>query len=90
VGCLCLYRLLDPCPGDSYGRALWPVWRRARISRQVVCPASGGSALVILDPWYAVRMHALGDVELRVKNCGRWPADRECGCECLGQIGPAA
>lgn len=67
--------------------ALWPTWRRARIARQVSCPAFSGPALVTLDPWYAVRMHALGNAEWRVKSCGRWPAGRDCGQDCLENIG---
>jgi len=72
------------------GWALWRTWRRARVSRQVNCPAIGAPALITLDPWYAVRMHALGDNELRVGNCPRWPEQRDCGRECLTQIGRAA
>lgn len=70
--------------------ALWPTWRRARISRHLTCPAASAAALVTLDPWYAVRMHVLGNGELRVRNCARWPERRDCGQECLPQIGTAA
>jgi len=70
--------------------ALWPIWRRARTVRQVTCPAFGASALVTVDPWYAVRRHALGNFELRVKNCTHWPECRDCGQDCLAQIGTAA
>jgi len=70
--------------------ALWPTWRRARMARQVNCPASDSATLVTLDPWYAVRMHALGNSELRVKNCARWPQGRDCGRECLGKMGASA
>jgi hypothetical protein len=70
--------------------ALWPTWRRARTVRQVPCPAFGASALVTLDPWYAVRMHALGNSEVRVRDCARWPECRDCGQECLVQIGRVA
>ena len=56
--------------------ALWPTWRKARTTRQVTCPALGAPGLVTLDPWYAVRMHALGDSEVRVKDCARWPERR--------------
>ena len=70
--------------------ALWPTWRRARIARHVTCPALGAPVLVALDPWYAVRMHTLGDSEVRVKNCARWPERRDCGQECLTEIGAAA
>ena len=62
-------------------------WRRAGASRQVTCPALGAAVLIDLDPWYAVRMHALGNSELRVRRCERWPG-RVCGQECLEQLGP--
>jgi len=67
--------------------ALWPVWRRARPSRHVTCPASGGTVLINLDPWYAVRMHAAGNRELRVRSCPLWPAWGNCGQECIGRTG---
>jgi hypothetical protein len=72
------------------GWALWGVWRRARGSRQVTCPEIGAPALVALDPWYAVRKHALGDNELRVSGCARWPERRDCGRECLTGAGRTA
>jgi hypothetical protein len=65
--------------------ALARTWRRTRTSRQVTCPSFGAPVLVTLDPWYAVRMHALGNYELRVMNCTRWPEERDCGQECLAR-----
>lgn len=70
--------------------AVWPTWRKAHRSRQVSCPRLSGPALITLDPWYAVRMHAVGNRELRVRNCGRWPEGRDCGRECLDQVGQTA
>lgn len=67
--------------------ALWHTWRRAQTSRLVTCPALEKNAFVTLDPWYAVRMHALGERESRIKECACWPERRECGRECLLQIG---
>ena len=72
------------------GWALWQTWRRARGPHQVICPAIGASALVTLDRWYAVRMHALGNPELRVIDCACWPERRDCGRECLARSGSAA
>lgn len=69
------------------GWALVPVWRRAHVSRHVDCPDSSNVAMVDLDPWYAVKMHALGNMELRVKDCSRWPQCRSCGQACLVKIG---
>ena len=65
------------------GWALWHTWRRARVARQLTCPVIGAPALVKLDPWYAVRMHALGDHELRVLDCACWPQRRDCRQEFL-------
>jgi hypothetical protein len=72
------------------GWALGRTWRRTRTSRQVTCPAVGAPALVLLDPWYAVQMHALGNDERRVRDCARWPQQRNCGRQCLTQISTAA
>lgn len=66
--------------------ALAPVWRRARIPRQVRCPQIGEAAVIDLDTGYAVKNHALGNTELRVRHCSRWPEHNGCGRECLIQI----
>ncbi len=70
--------------------ASWRVWRRASKSRQLTCPALSAPALVQLDPWYAVRMHALGNNELRIRHCARRQECPGCAEECLAQIGSAA
>ena len=62
--------------------ALSPVWRRTRAERQIACPGAG-TALIALDPWYAMRMHITGGPELRVRRCSRWPGNAGCGQECL-------
>ena len=72
------------------GWALVPIWLRARKGRHVYCPAASHTAMVALDPWYAVRMHALGNQELAVKACSQWPQRSNCGRACLVQIGAAA
>ena len=72
------------------GWASLRTWRRARTPLTVSCPAIGASALIAIDPGYAVKMHALGNYEYRVKTCSRWPGERGCGQQCLGQIATAA
>jgi hypothetical protein len=67
--------------------SLVPLWRRARRSRRVSCPELSDGAVVQLDPWYAVRMHAVGNPELRVRDCSQWPHRCSCGQECLIEIG---
>ncbi len=66
--------------------ALVPVWRKANVPRNVTCPENGNSCRIALDPCYAIRMHALGEGELRVRSCARWP-EHLCGQECLVQLG---
>ncbi len=68
------------------GWALGRVWRKARVARHLNCPRTSDDALVHLDPHYAMRMHARGDRELRVRDCSRWPTETSCGQECLTQI----
>jgi hypothetical protein len=68
------------------GLSLAPVWRGRRGSKQVRCPLSGGCCSIALDPWHAVRMHALGEYELRVRSCTGWPERCDCAQECLAQI----
>jgi hypothetical protein len=61
-------------------------WRRARAARVVICPADDRAATIAFDGWYAVRMHALGNPEFRVRECTRWPARAVCGQNCMVQI----
>jgi hypothetical protein len=65
--------------------ALGSAWMRARRARTVTCPVEGTAALVELDPWFAARMRALGNSEVRIASCTHWP--RECAHECAKQIG---
>jgi hypothetical protein len=55
--------------------------------RRVDCPGTALVATVNLDLWYAVRMHALGNRELRVIGCSEWPQRCNCPQNCLAQIG---
>jgi hypothetical protein len=66
--------------------SLVPVWLRTHGSRNLYCPAARHSARVNLDPWHAVKMHALGDQELCVKGCSEWPQRRGCEQACLMQM----
>lgn len=70
------------------GLAMMPVWRKRSGTRQVMCPATDVLATVTLDRWHAVRMHALGDAELRVKSCTCWPERCDCEQQCLTEIEP--
>ena len=83
--CYMLLALLIPL-----GWALIPVWRKARVVRQVICPAAGHPAVVSLDAWYAVKMHTLGNEEKFVRSCSEWPTCSNCGQECLMQSSHSA
>jgi len=69
------------------GWSLVPLWRRMRQARSVNCPFATTPAVVRLDAWYAVKMHALGERELCVEDCSRWPGNAACGQMCLVEIG---
>ena len=62
------------------------VRRRTAGELSVVCPRAGSQALVKLDTCYAVRMHALGNPELLVTDCSRWPGLAGCGQECREEL----
>ena len=62
------------------------VLRRTTPERRVLCPRDGSPSLVKLDSWYAVRMHALGNPELLVGRCSRWPARAGCGQGCRAEM----
>jgi hypothetical protein len=66
--------------------ASWHTWRRAQVSRMVICPVTKGQARISLDPWYSMHMHALGEQEKRVLDCPCWPEHRKCRQECLAQL----
>jgi hypothetical protein len=68
------------------GLALVPLWRRAQAARIVRCPAAAKSVTVRMDPWFAVKMHALGNPELRLRDCTEWPQRGECDRGCLVQL----
>ena len=72
------------------GWASWKTWRRARVPREVICPLDASPALVILDPRFAVKMHALGNNELRIRHCSRETQAQDCGRECLEHLGRVA
>ena len=61
------------------------VWYRARGARVVTCPETGAPAGVAIDAARAAATSFLG-IELRLKECARWPERAGCGQECLRQI----
>ena len=66
--------------------SLAPSWHAASRTRCIRCPETAKSVSIRLDPWYAVKMHALGNPEFRLQDCTEWPERSGCGRECLVRI----
>ncbi|HXG91047.1 MAG TPA: hypothetical protein VNN73_01600 [Blastocatellia bacterium] len=52
----------------------------------VTCPETQKPAGVEVDVKHAALTAAVGQPELRLKDCTRWPERKDCGQECLMQI----
>ena len=59
---------------------------RYRDSRIITCPDNGEAAIVEVDAIHAALTSALGQPDIRLQNCGRWPLLQNCGQECLVQM----
>jgi hypothetical protein len=57
--------------------------------RSVVCPDNGERADVEVDRKFALRTALRNHQETRLESCTRWPAQGECGQECLAQVDPS-
>lgn len=67
---------------------LWvlPSYRTYRSRRVVTCPETGELAGVDVDAVRVARSAWLGPLDLRLRNCARWPERAGCGQECLSQL----
>ena len=54
--------------------------------RVIVCPETGKQAMVEIDTRHAALTSLLGQTDLRLENCWRWPIKSDCGQECLLQL----
>ena len=54
-----------------------------RGGREVLCPEIGNVAVIRIDALHAAISSAIGDPELQVSDCSRWPERRDCGQGCL-------
>lgn len=52
----------------------------------IICPETGKQAGVEVDARRATMTALLGQTDLRLKNCWRWPEKEDCGQECLLQL----
>ena len=59
---------------------------RYRDSRIIICPGNGEAAIVEVDAVHAALTSALGQPDVRLQNCARWPLNQSCGQECLVQL----
>lgn len=59
---------------------------RYRDSRIITCPDNGESAMVEVDALHAALTSVLGQPDVRLQNCARWPIQQSCGQECLIQL----
>jgi hypothetical protein len=67
-------------------RYLVRAYLRHRDSRLIICPQNGQAAIVEVDAVHAALTSALGQPDVRLQNCWRWPILQDCGQECLLQL----
>jgi hypothetical protein len=59
---------------------------RYRDSRLIICPDNDAATIVEVDAVHAALTSALGQPDIRLQNCGRWPLHQNCRQECLVQL----
>jgi hypothetical protein len=59
---------------------------RYRGTRVVTCPETGMPAAVRVDGGRAAGSASIGELEVRLSACSRWPERNGCGQACLSQI----
>jgi hypothetical protein len=64
--------------------------RRNSGDRVITCPESLGPEVVRVDAGHAARTELLGEKDLRLTACSRWPEMEDCGRDCIAQIECAA
>jgi len=52
----------------------------------IICPETGKQAMVEVDTRHAALSSLVGQTDLRLENCWRWPLKENCGQECLLQL----
>jgi hypothetical protein len=57
-----------------------------RGKRVIICPETRKPAGVVVRAAHAGFTGVVGDPELRLKSCSRWPERQDCGQECLLQV----
>ncbi len=57
-----------------------------RGTRVITCPENGLPAAVELDRAHVAASTSIGEPDLRLASCSRWPERQSCGQECLAQV----
>jgi hypothetical protein len=60
--------------------------RRFGGSRVIICPETQKQAMVEVDTTHAAFTSLIGQTDLRLASCWRWPMRENCGQECLLQL----
>lgn len=64
-------------------RPLFRVFFKVRGSKTINCPETGSPTIVEVDALHAALTSTVGRPDIRLHDCSRWPAKKECGQECL-------
>jgi hypothetical protein len=52
----------------------------------IICPETGRQAMVEVDAKHAALSTLVGQTDLRLEHCSRWPIKQDCGQDCLLQL----
>src|SRR6185503_8129044 len=55
-------------------------------ARVITCPETGKQATVEIDASRAALTTLIGQQDIRLESCWRWPLNKDCGQECLIQL----
>jgi hypothetical protein len=67
-------------------RYLVRAYFRYKDSKIIICPETGEAAIVEVDAVRAALTSCVGQPDIRLQNCWRWPLNQNCGQECLTQL----
>ena len=54
--------------------------------RVIICPETGKQAMVEVDARHAALTNLIGQTDLQLEHCSRWPIKQDCGQDCLLQF----
>lgn len=63
--------------------------RQFRGAQVVICPETERQAMVEVDARRAALTSLIGQTDIRLESCWRWPLKKDCGQECLTQLAVA-